>query len=310
MTDDRQRRRDAAAREFYEQHRRRQLARLSTGGFVRLHDRADPQAQLARRVGAALVEAGFVLYDRVAETPLGGAMIMPRDHPDGGVYVGWTLPDPLSRDDSRPALRAHVVTTMNRAVHDVLFAYGFDVGEHPHPMLVTLGPEPERALEEELDEFGEHVVGLCTGALPHGDIPAAWPVADQVAVALVLLRHWHLQEHLNTTPREAALTLFSEVERPPADPIPWVRSLRAVLNLPALAGTPGADGEPAEAPLTVLRAQAEYLLGSIPPDDELARVWQDPDFAAATEVFGWEDPQVRDRFRLLLHAARGTDADE
>lgn len=294
MTTEDEAARRRAYQELYERHRRQQLARISTGGFEYIHDRVDPQAQLARRIGAALVEAGFTLYDRVAEDPLGGAMIMPRTDPEGGVYVGWTIPDALSHDPSRPALRAHITRTMNQAVHDVLEAYGFDVGEHRHPMLVTLGPDPERALEEELDEFGEHVAELCNQVRPGSHIPGEWPATDQIAVALVLLQHWHIQE-MNRTPRDAARELFDGQE---VNPMTWIQSMRTALGLPTRSLWT-ADSV-AGLPTTALRVRAEDLVDFEPTDEELAAVWSDEEFAAEARIFGWDDAEVRERLRTHL----------
>ncbi len=291
MTEDETARR-RAYQELYERHRRQQLARISTGGYEYIHDRVDPQAQLARRIGAALVEAGFTLYDRVAENPLGGAMIMPRTDPEGGVYVGWTIPDALSNDDSRPALRAHISSTMNKAVRDVLEAYGFDVGEHHHPLLVTLGPDPERALEEELDELGEHVVELCNQVRPGSHIPGEWPEADQIAVALVLLQHWHIQE-MNRTPRDAARELFDGQD---VNPLTWIQSMRTTLGLP----TRDLWAADSRLPITALRVRAEGLVDFEPTDEELAAVWSDEEFAAEATIFGWDDAKVLDRLRTYL----------
>lgn len=308
MTDDDAGRR-RAYQELYERHRRQQLARISTGGFKYIHDRVDPQAQLARRIGAALVEAGFTLYDRVAEDPLGGAMIMPRTDPAGGVYVGWTIPDALSRDESRPALRGHVSSIMNQAVREVLEGYGFDIGEHDHPLLVTLGPDPERALEEDLDEFGEHVIELCNQVRPGSRIPSDWPVLDQIAVALVLLERWHIEE-MGRTPRDAARELFEALNGPPADPIAWVEAMRTVLALPTRSLWTG--DSIAGPPLSTLRHRAEAFVDFEPTDEELLAVWSDEEFAAEATIFGWNDEQVRDRLRTHLDAiaaqrARGAD---
>ncbi|OLT17757.1 hypothetical protein BJF78_36555 [Pseudonocardia sp. CNS-139] len=105
-----------------------QLSRLSHGLHVARD--AHPGAVLAREVATALVEAGFVLHDCAARSPLGGVCLTPNFGYGGrdGVIVTWAQHHRMARDHVRGYDRYVAVQDgMNYAVADVLAELGFAV---------------------------------------------------------------------------------------------------------------------------------------------------------------------------------------
>jgi hypothetical protein len=102
-----------------------QLDRLSDGYGARLT--WHPQADLAREVATALVEAGFELHHCAAKAATGGVCLTPTSDPDG-VIVAWTQHDRMAVEFVHGYdAYVGVQETMNYAVADVLVAMGFAV---------------------------------------------------------------------------------------------------------------------------------------------------------------------------------------
>ncbi|MEV6349594.1 hypothetical protein [Actinoplanes sp. NPDC051851] len=86
-----------------------------------------------------------------------------------------------------------------------------------------------------LDDFGREVVRRCRWAIEHGagDPYIKWPHLYQVAVALVLGNHLHLEDvGPGYTMDSAASLLVSSMKNPPADIAMWVITIRGNLQLP------------------------------------------------------------------------------
>jgi hypothetical protein len=117
--------RPSPADRAFEAHLSEQLDRLSDGYGARVT--WHPQADLAREVATALVEAGFELRHCAAKAATGGVCLTPTSDPDG-VIVAWTQHDRMAVEFVHGYdAYVGVQETMNYAVADVLVAMGFAV---------------------------------------------------------------------------------------------------------------------------------------------------------------------------------------
>ncbi|WP_433294489.1 hypothetical protein ACQP2F_33240 [Actinoplanes sp. CA-030573] len=86
-----------------------------------------------------------------------------------------------------------------------------------------------------LDAFGQEVVRRCRWAIHYstGDPYIKWPELYQVAVALVLGNHLHLQDvGPGYTPASATALVVRSIEKPPADIGVWIKAVRAETQKP------------------------------------------------------------------------------
>jgi hypothetical protein len=81
------------------------------------------------------------------------------------------------------------------------------------------------------DEFAQDVLRRCRWAQinNHGHPSGVWSTGEQLAVALVLHDHEHL-EAMDYTPTEAAQRVLDGMLDPPADVNAWLAAIRVELS--------------------------------------------------------------------------------
>jgi hypothetical protein len=107
-------------------HLGEQLEQLPEDWDAALSD-SDPLGTLVVEVVAAVLDAGFALYDSATGSGTGGVSLTPDAGLDG-VIVAWRTSDRLSVEQVRgPGAASAVAETMSRALAEVLVGLGYPV---------------------------------------------------------------------------------------------------------------------------------------------------------------------------------------